>query len=52
MEEKLKEFELAVERLAKYELAMKALLILRNNPGILEDFLKKTAELNKPHDKC
>lgn len=52
MEEKLKEFELAVEKLARYELAMKALLILRNNPEILEDFLEKTAELNKPQDEC
>lgn len=52
MEDKLKEFELAVEKLAKYELAMKALLILRNTPDKIEEFLESVAIKNMPQDEC
>lgn len=52
MEDKLKEFELAVEKLAKYELAMKSLLMLRNTPELLESYLENIAIANRPKDEC
>ena len=44
MKETLQIFEEAVERMAKYEVALRALFILRNNPEKLESYLESILE--------
>ena len=48
MKETLQIFEEAVERLAKYEVALRALFILRNNPEKLEAYLEDIVQQNNP----